>query len=153
MRRITRNFLLGLLLVVVLLLALGALPSYLRSGDPYYVSATAAEANGPTVNATDLSERRFPYTTTAIERGRSDPYWKGPLGIKESFTHTPFDEFAAFRQRNPEAATESGIYVSRNGTRYRVELARNGSRATALLRSPVPETGPYATGHVISASD
>lgn len=125
MRPVTRNFLVGLAIVVVLLLALGALPSYLQSGNPYYVSATPVETNGPAVNATGLSERRFPYTTAAIERGRSDPYWTGPLGVKDSFAHTPFDEFAAFRQRNPEAATESGTYVSHDGTRYRVQLVRD----------------------------
>ena len=77
MRRITRNVLAGLVGVIVVLLALGALPSYLGSGAPYYVSATPVEANGPAVNGTVLSERRFPYTTAAIERGRSDPYQEG----------------------------------------------------------------------------
>jgi hypothetical protein len=125
-RPITRNFLIGLVVVIVLLLALGALPSYLQSGDPYHVSATPVEGSGPTVNGSVLSERRFPYTTAAIESGRSDPYYEGPFSFKESFTHTPFDEFAAFRQRNPEAVNESVAYVSYNGTRYRVHLARNG---------------------------
>lgn len=124
MRRITRNFLIGLVVVVVLLLALGALPSYLRTGDPYYVTAMPANEPGPAVNGSVLSERRFPYTTTAIERGRSDAYWEGPLGLKESFTHTPFDEFAEFRQRNPEATTDEVAYVARNGTRYRVRITR-----------------------------
>jgi len=126
-RRITRNFLVGLAGVLVLLLALGALPSYLGSGDPYYVSATPVEANGPAVDGTVLSERRFPYTMAAIERGRSDPYRKGAFGLKESFTHTPFDEFAEFRQRNAEATNGSIAYVTRNGTRYRVTIVQGRS--------------------------
>jgi hypothetical protein len=125
-RTITRNVLIGLGVVVVLLAALGALPSYLRSGDPYYVSATPVEEGGPAVNGSALSEQRFPYTTEAIERGRSSPYWKGPIGFKEAFTHTPFDEFAAFRQRDPRAVNGSVAYVSYEGSRYRVTIA--GSR-------------------------
>ncbi len=126
MRRITRDFLIGLVGVIVLLLALGALPSYLGSGDPYYVTATPVE-DGPAVNGTTLSERRFPYTTTAIERGRSEPYQEGRFGLKESFSHTPFDEFAEFRQRNAEATTDSIAFVARNGTRYRVTITRETS--------------------------
>lgn len=124
MRRITRNFLVGLVGVVVVLLALGALPSYLGSGDPYYVTATPVKTNGPAVDGTVLSKRRFPYTTAAIERGRSDPYQTGAFGLKESFTHTPFDEFAEFRQRDDEATTDSVAYVARDGTRYRVTITQ-----------------------------
>ena len=127
MRRITRNFLFGLGVVVVLLLALGALPSYLGSGDPYYVTATPVSENGPAVDGATLSERRFPYTTTAIERGRSEPYRTGRFGLKEPFTHTPFDEFDEFRQRNPEATTDSVAFVTRDGTRYRVTIERERS--------------------------
>ena len=71
MRTITRNVLIGLGVVIVVLVALGALPSYLQSGDPYYVSATPVEGSGPTVNGSALSEQRFPYTTAALESGRS----------------------------------------------------------------------------------
>lgn len=49
--------------MVVVLLALGALPSYLRSGAPYHVTATPVGEDGPAVDATVLSERHFPYTT------------------------------------------------------------------------------------------
>jgi len=67
MRTITRNLLLVLLAVVVLLLALGALPGYLGSGDPYYVEATVVEGgDGPAVVADDLSQRRFPYSFGAL---------------------------------------------------------------------------------------
>ena len=124
MRTITRNVLIGLGIVIVVLVALGALPSYLQSGDPYYVSATPVEGSGPTVNGSALSEQRFPYTTAALESGRSSPYWRGPIGFKESFTHTPFDEFAAFRQRDPRAVNGSVAYVSDDGTRYRVAITR-----------------------------
>jgi ABC-type transporter Mla subunit MlaD len=41
MRRVTRNAVIGLVVIVVLLLALGALPGFLGTGDPYYVTATA----------------------------------------------------------------------------------------------------------------
>jgi hypothetical protein len=123
-RPITRNFVIGLIIVIVLLLVLGALPSYLGSGDPYYVTATPVEKNGPAVNASVLSEQRFPYATAAIEQGRSEPYRTGRFGFKESFTHTPFDEFAAFRQRNAQATTDSVAFVAYNGTRYRVTITR-----------------------------
>jgi hypothetical protein len=121
-RTITRNFLIGLGVVLVVLVALGALPSYLQSGDPYYVSATPVEERGPAVNGSALAEQRFPYTTAALESGRSSPYWRGPIGLKESFTHTPFDEFAAFRQREPRAVNGSVAYVAYNGSRYRVAI-------------------------------
>ena len=68
MRPVTRNLLVGLLVVTALLLALGAAPSLLRSGDPYYVTVTPAEPPAETapVNASTLSERRFPYTLAAV---------------------------------------------------------------------------------------
>ncbi|WP_254546166.1 hypothetical protein [Halomarina pelagica] len=131
MRRITRNLVLGILVVVVLLLALGALPSYLRSGDPYYLTATEAPSyEGPTVDVTDLSERRFPYTTEAIADGRSAAYYEGPTGFKEAFTHSPFDELNELDQRDGNAASGDGAvngttaYVTSGGTVYRVELVR-----------------------------
>ena len=136
MRPITRNVVIAIVVVVAGLLALGAVPSYLRSGAPYYVVAEPTDP-GPSVNATDLSERRYPYLTGAVaaaERngngsggeGRSEPYWEGPFGLKESFAHSPFDEFDAVGQRNPEATTDGTVFVAANGTRYRAEIVREG---------------------------
>lgn len=136
MRRITRNAVLVILAAVALLLALGALPSYLRSGDPYYVVATTAEAPNGTVNATQLQERRYRYTTGAIAAavangngtGRSKPYWRGPFGFKESFTHSPFDEFDSLTAGNPNATATVGnetvVYLSLNGTSYRAVITQ-----------------------------
>ena len=132
MRPVTRNVVVAILVVVGGLLALGAVPSFLRSGAPYYVVAEPTDP-GPAVNASNLSERRYPYlteATAAAERngseGRSEPYWEGPLGVKESFAHSPFDEFDAVGQRYPDAATDGTVFVSRNGTRYRAEIDREG---------------------------
>jgi hypothetical protein len=131
MRRVTRNVVIAILVVVAGLLALGAVPSYLRSGAPYYVVAEPVEP-GASVNATNLSERRYPYVTGAVASaasggdGRSEPYWEGPFGLKESFAHSPFDEFSALAQRNPDATVDGAVFVSRNGTRYRAEIVREG---------------------------
>ena len=129
MRRVTRNAIALMLLVLVGLLALGALPGLLESGDPYYLTAepTNASAVGDdraaaAVNVTDLSERRFPYTTEALRNGTADPYWKGPWGLKETFTHSPFDEVGALSGRNVTAATDDGVIVRDNGTLYRVAV-------------------------------
>lgn len=132
MRRVTRNAVVLLLAVLVALLALGALPGLLQTGDPYYVtaervdpSALPAGANASTaVNGTALSERRFPYTTAALRNGTSGPYWKGPWGLKESFTHSPFDEVSALRARNAPAATDDGVVVRDNATLYRVAVGQ-----------------------------
>jgi hypothetical protein len=133
MRPVTRNVVLAIVVVLVVLLALGAVPSYLRSGAPYYVVAEPTDS-GPAVNATDLSERRYPYLTGAVAaaeagggEGLSDPYWEGPFGLKESFAHSPFDEFDAIGQRDPEATADGAVFVARNGTRYRVEILREGN--------------------------
>ncbi|MEF8863442.1 MAG: hypothetical protein V5A40_17065 [Haloarculaceae archaeon] len=132
MRPVTRNVVIVILVVIVALLALGAVPSYLRSGAPYYVVAEPVES-GPSVNASNLSERRYPYLTGAVsaaangtDAGRSEPYWEGPFGVKESFAHSPFDEFDAVGQRYPDAAADGTVFVSRNGTRYRAEIIREG---------------------------
>jgi hypothetical protein len=132
MRRRTRNAILVILAVLVLLVALGALPGLVRSGDPYYVTATAVESTGTgaAVDATGLPEARFPYTTAALSDatadrpGRSDPYWKGVVGVKEAFTHSPFDELSALRGRNTTAATDDGVYVRTNETLYRLAVTR-----------------------------
>ncbi|WP_277554867.1 hypothetical protein [Halobaculum limi] len=129
MRSVTRKFLVGLLLVVVALLALGALPSYLGAGDPYYLTVSPAAADGPayTLNASEggIAERRFQYFFAAVgsSDGRSDPYQRGRFGIKEEFTHSPFDEFATFREFAPEGAVDGdAVFVRYNDTRYRVTV-------------------------------
>jgi hypothetical protein len=159
-RRVTRDLILGILAVLVVLLALGAVPGSLKSGDPYYLTATpvdaAENANGTgatalqdaAVDAATLSERSYPYTTVALanatadDPGRSGPYWRGPVGFKEAFTHSPFDEVNALRERHPNATVDEGVSVSeanegssrvqgsngvhvrRNGTLYRLAVTR-----------------------------
>lgn len=129
MRRVTRRLLIALVAVVVALLALGALPALLRSGDPYYLSATPTE-NRTAVDATGLSERRFPYASAALENataeraGRSGPYWRGPVGFKEAFTHSPFDELSALSGRDPNATGGDAVFARRNGTVFRLAATR-----------------------------
>ena len=133
MRRVTRNFIVGVGVVLLLLLALGALPSYLKSGDPYYLTATPADAvddsaNASAVNATALSEQRYPYTTEALgnatgnSTGQSTPYWRGPVGLKGTFTHSPFDEFDALPQQYPAAVDDDGVLVRDDGRLYRLAV-------------------------------
>lgn len=124
MRPITRRVLVGFALVCLGLLALGALPSFLGTGDPYYLTATPTEADGPAVNATNLTERRYPYLTTAVETGRSEPYRRGPVGLKEAFTHSPFDEHEGLAARNPDARRDDGILVQVGDQRYLVTVTR-----------------------------
>jgi len=128
MRRVTRNAVVLMLVLLVALLALGALPGLLKSGDPYYLTAESVNASdadtnvSAAVNGTALSERRFPYTTEALRNGTADPYWRGPWGLKETFTHSPFDEVSALSGRNATAATDDGVLVRDNGTLYRVAI-------------------------------
>jgi len=158
MRRVTRNFLLAMGIIVVVLLALGALPSYLRSGDPYYMTATpVGEVGNGTANATgsggpatpggtatattatvangsvvaaDLSERRYPYTTAALANatidspGQSEPYYRGPIGLKGAFTHSPFDEYDSLVQQYDAAADGDGVRVQQDGTVYRLAVTQ-----------------------------
>jgi hypothetical protein len=130
MRQITRRVVVALLVVMALLLALGALPGYLRSGDPYYLTATPVTDSEPAVNASALSPDRYPYTTAALSNattdatGRSGPYWRGPVGFKEVFTHSPFDELDAVRGRNASAADGDGVRVAHNGTVYRLAVTQ-----------------------------
>ena len=136
MRSVTRNTLLGIIAVVVLLLALGALPGLLKSGDPYYVVTTPADSeysvdNGMAVNWSAQSERRFPYTSAALSdaspstAGQSEPYWRGPLGFKGAFTHSPFDERDALQQQFDGAVTDDGVVVRHNGTLYHVAVRQD----------------------------
>jgi len=129
MRTITRNVLLVILGVVVALLALGALPGFLRSGDPYYMTATAVDGEHTAVTSSTLSERRFEYTFGALSSvadggGRSDPYWKGPFGIKGAFTHSPFDEVSGIGTRYPNATDGDAFFVHHDGAVYRLEVSR-----------------------------
>lgn len=122
MRRVTRNFLVGVGLVVVALLVLGAIPSYLGAGDPYYLTAEATTESGPAVNVTDFSARRYPYLAQALDDGRSAGYRKGPFGLKDSFAHSPFDEFDALVAQNPDARMGDAVLVEYKGQRYRIEI-------------------------------
>ncbi|MFB6084389.1 MAG: hypothetical protein ABEJ94_09110 [Halorientalis sp.] len=134
MRRITRRVTFALLVAIVLLLALGALPGYLKSGDPYYLTATATDDRAA-VPADALAPNRYPYTTAALANatengtddatGRSGPYWRGPIGFKEAFDHSPFDEIDAIARRNRSAATDAAVFVRANGTVYRLEVTRD----------------------------
>jgi len=148
MRRVTRDFLLGMGVVLVLLLSLGVLPSYLQSGDPYYLTATpVGEAGNATtapnattataeggsagaVNASTLADQRYPYTTealanaTATDAGRSTPYYRGPVGIKGAFTHSPFDEYDSLAQQYPDAVDGDGVRVRQGGTVYRLAVTQ-----------------------------
>ena len=127
MRPVTRNLLIAIALVIVALLALGALPSYLGSGDPYYLTAEGIETDEPAVDVNDVDERRYPVLTGALESadGRSEGYQLGPYGVKEWFTHTPFDEVDALTQRVPEAAVDDGVRVERDGQTYYVEVTQD----------------------------
>jgi len=135
MRRRTRNVILAVLAVVGLLLALGAVPGLLRSGDPYYLTATPQDEsvlgeNLSAINVTGMSEARYPYSTAALSAatadapGRAGAYWRGPVGIKEAFTHSPFDELTALRQQNATAATEAGVYVHDERGLFLLEIQR-----------------------------
>ncbi|MFB6128720.1 MAG: hypothetical protein ABEJ47_03050 [Halorhabdus sp.] len=128
MRRRTKLAGLAILAVVLLLLALGALPGFIKTGDPYYMTATPVEEHAA-VNVTDLDERRYPYTTAAIddatatEPGRSSPYWKGYVGFKEAFKHSPFDELTALQQRSIAAVDGPGaVYVRVGDAYYRLTI-------------------------------
>lgn len=132
MRPVTKTALYAILAVVVVLLALGALPGLLKSGDPYYLTATAATpaGNATPFNASEVTGDRFPYTTTALERAsvdgpaRSEPYWRGPVGFKGAFTHSPFDEENALGRQYPNASDADGVYTRHDGTVYRLTVVQ-----------------------------
>jgi hypothetical protein len=126
MRRVTRNLLVAIALIAVALLALGALPSYLGSGDPYYLTAEPIETNDTAADVNNVSDRRYPFLTSALasDDGRSEAYQTGPYGVKKWFTHTPFDEVDALTRQVPEAATDEGVRVRRDGQVYYVEVIR-----------------------------
>jgi hypothetical protein len=121
---ITRRALAGFAVLLLGLLALGALPSLLGTGDPHYLRATPTDADGPAVDVTGLSERRYPYLTEALASGRSAPYRTGPVGLKEAFAHSPFDERAGLVTRNPDARHGDGVLVVDEGERYLVAVTQ-----------------------------
>jgi hypothetical protein len=130
-RQITRRVAAALGLLVVALLALGAVPSTLGAGESYHLVVTETDASGPAANATDLSERRYPYLTEALAApdGRSSGYQRGRFGLKESFDHSPFDEVSALAAQNRDAVVETAagdraVRVSVDGRHYRVEVRR-----------------------------
>ena len=128
MRRIMRNALLLTGFVLVALLAVGAVPSYLGSGESHYfeATATATDEPAPAINATNISERRFPYLTAALtaDNGRSDGYQRALGGYKTWFAHSPFDEFEALQRRNGDAVSDDGerVFVMYEGDRYSVVI-------------------------------
>jgi|AntRauTorcE11898_2_1112593.scaffolds.fasta_scaffold27054_2 hypothetical protein len=141
MRTRTRNAILVILTILVALLALGALPGLLKSGDPYYLTVEPQGAwnatderldgtNQTAINASALSEQRYPFTTTALDNvtpnssGQSDPYWRGPVGLKETFTHSVFDEWEGLSQQNASAVTDVGIYVHDGQTVYLLTITQ-----------------------------
>ena len=126
MRQVTRRALIALAVVLAGLLALGALPGYLGSGDPRHLTAEPTDRAAPAANATALDDRRFPYLFAALETGRSEGYRTGRFGAKGAFAHSPFDEFDALRTREPDALFDDGeaIVVEHEGERYRVTITR-----------------------------
>ena len=124
MRRVTRTATAVIVLVVVGLLALGAVPATLESGPGYRLTVDPVE-DGPAYQIDDdgLAQRRYEYFFSALDGGgRSAVYYEGPVGIKESFTHSPFDELDTFRTFAPNATADRAVFVSYNRTRYRVAL-------------------------------
>ncbi len=126
MRPLMRNALLAVGLVVVLLLALGAVPSYLGSGDYYYLEVTETDDDGTAVDVEELSEQRYPYLNGALaaDDGRSDGYQRALGEFKDTFTHTPFDEFDSLQQLEPDAARDDGdrVIIAVDGDRYSLTI-------------------------------
>ena len=126
MRRIMRNALLLTGFVIVALLALGAVPSYLGSGEAYYLEVTPTDADGEVVNVTGISGQQYPYLTEALTAAdsRSAGYQRALDGAKQWFTHSPFDERDGLARRNPAAVSDDGdsIRISHEGDRYNVAI-------------------------------
>ncbi|MFC7214797.1 hypothetical protein ACFQO4_12000 [Saliphagus sp. GCM10025334] len=134
MRRRTLLLVSAFVLVpLVLLVVLGAVPSLIGGGDVYYVVASEVDLEDGeppeenvtgTIAAENLSENRFPYTTGALEDGRSAAYEEGRFGFESAFTHTPFDEFSEFETWNRAATDPEAdvVYLEQNGTYYRLEI-------------------------------
>lgn len=146
MRRRTRNVILATVGVLVLLIAIVVVLTSIGTGDPYYVTAeqvdgtdgddaSAGNESRTAVNGTALPERRFPYVTEAVasarERvdgpGRSSPYRTGPIGLKEAFSHSPFDELDALRQQNPNATVGDDVRLRHANATYLIGVVREAS--------------------------
>lgn len=154
MRRITRLFLAGIVVVALGLLALGALPGYLGSGDPYYLQATPVPAaDGPAVNGTDLSPRRYPYLVEAVDSptNRSSGYRAGG-GFKEAFTHSPFDEVDALITRQPNASVDGGdaVRVTVGDRTYLVSVVQPSPPANASANGSVGTVGVESDPHPVA---
>lgn len=126
MRPLMRNALLAVGLVVVLLLALGALPSYLGSGEYYYLEATETDDDGAAVDVEALGDQRYPYLTAALAAadGRSEGYQRALGGFKDAFSHSPFNELDSLRQLEPDAVRNDGdrVIVDVDGERYSLTI-------------------------------
>ncbi|ESS11270.1 MAG: hypothetical protein A07HR60_01322, partial [uncultured archaeon A07HR60] len=70
-----------------------------------------------------------PFLIAALKAsdGRSEPYQTGSYGIKEQFTHTPFNEVDALGQRQPNAIQGDGVRITFDGQRYYVEIVEGAS--------------------------
>jgi len=124
-RRATKLALGLIALTLLALLALGALPQFLGGGDVYVITAEEVEDDPDAADGDALSSQQYPYVTTALEDGVSEEYEDDRFGIKEWFTHTPFDEMSALAGQVPDAVDDEGrIAVESDGTTYRVELTR-----------------------------
>jgi len=126
MRPLMRNALLAVGLVAVMLLALGALPGYLGSGEYYYLEATETDDDGTAVDVAELSEQRYPYLTAALaaDDGRSEGYQRALGGFKDAFTHSPFNEHDSLQQLEPDAVRDDGdrVIINVDGERYSVSI-------------------------------
>ncbi|WP_138004887.1 hypothetical protein [Halalkalirubrum salinum] len=127
MHRWTRYTLWAIGIIVVGLLALGALPGLTGSGPTYHLTVeTTTDDGGEATNVTDVSERRYPYLVSALEAedGQSDGYQRGLGGLKDAFTHSPFDEFDSLTQQTPDAARDDGdrVLVEHDGQYYLVSI-------------------------------
>ena len=126
MRPLMRNALLAVGLTAVLLLALGALPGYLGTGEYYYLEATDTDDDGIAVDVAELSEQRYPYLTAALaaEDGRSTGYQRALGGFKDAFTHSPFNELDSLQQLEPNAIRDEGdrVIIDLDGDRYSVTI-------------------------------
>jgi hypothetical protein len=132
MRPITRNVAIVIVAVLVVLLALGAVPSLLGTGEPHYIEATTVtETDVPgdvdPANASTLLERSYPYSFGAIAAaenttGRSDAYRTGLFGLKRSFSHSPFDEMSAYKAQYPDAVRGGVTFVHAGNTTYRLTI-------------------------------
>jgi hypothetical protein len=148
-RRITRLFLAGIVVVALGLLALGALPGYLGSGDPYYLQATPTDDAGPAVNGTTLSPRQYPYLAEAVDSptNRSSGYRAGGE-FKEAFTHSPFDEVDALLTRQPNASVDGGdaVRVTVGNRTYLVSVVRGSPDGNGTSAANAANGSPGAGG-------